>query len=127
MAHPGLPRVFGNRKSQRPLDGPGWAFASGDEIGWTLAREGWGKGYATEAATAAIDWAFANLGWTRIIHCIAPTNTASQAVAKRLGSTPHGPGHMPAPRDQDPIEIWGQTREQWLSRRAERTTSIPST
>lgn len=106
-----------------PLHPEGWP---GDEIGWTFAREAWGKGYATEAATAAIDWAFANLAWTRIIHCIAPTNTASQAVATRLGSTLQGPGRMPAPHDQDPIEIWGQTREQWFSRRAARTTSMPS-
>ena len=69
---------------------------------------------------AAIDWTFANRGWTGIIHCIAPANTASQAVARRLGSTLQGPGHMPAPRDQDPIEIWGQSREEWLARRTQR-------
>lgn len=96
-----------------PLHPEGWP---GDEIGWTLAREAWGQGYATEAATAAIDWTFANLGWTEIIHCIAPDNTASQAVAKRLGSILQGPGRMPAPHDQDPIEIWGQSREQWFAR-----------
>jgi RimJ/RimL family protein N-acetyltransferase len=107
-----------------PLRPEGWP---GDEIGWTLAREAWGKGYATEAAAAAIDWAFAQLGWTRIIHCIAPDNTASQAVARRLGSTLHGAGQLPAPRDQDPIEIWGQTREQWFARVAERAASTSST
>ena len=98
-----------------PLHPQDWP---GDEIGWTLAREAWGKGYATEAATAAIDWTFANLGWKQIIHCIAPENSASQAVAKRLGSTLQGPGRMPAPHDKDPIEIWGQSREEWLARRA---------
>jgi RimJ/RimL family protein N-acetyltransferase len=97
-----------------PLHPDGWP---GDEIGWTLARGAWGRGYATEAATAAIDWTFANLGWVRIIHCIAPDNAASQAVARRLGSTLQGPGRMPAPRDQDPIEIWGQSRELWFARR----------
>ncbi|MBU6416789.1 MAG: GNAT family N-acetyltransferase [Xanthomonadaceae bacterium] len=107
-----------------PLHPDGWP---GDEIGWTLAREAWGKGYATEAATAAIDWAFDALGWTQIIHCIDPGNTASQAVATRLGSTLQGPGHMPAPYENDPIEIWGQTREQWFSRRAARPAAIPST
>jgi RimJ/RimL family protein N-acetyltransferase len=112
------------RKSDRqwigrvgPLHPEGWP---GDEIGWTLAREAWGKGYATEAATAAIDWAFANLGWTQIIHCIAPENTASQAVASRLGSRRQGPGHLPAPHENDPMEIWGQSREEWLARRAAR-------
>lgn len=107
-----------------PLHPEGWP---GDEIGWTLAREAWGKGYATEAATAAIDWTFANLGWTGIIHCIAPGNTPSQAVAKRLGSVLRGSGRLPAPHDENPIDIWGQTREQWFARRTERTASIPST
>lgn len=107
-----------------PLHPEDWP---GDEIGWTLAREAWGAGYATEAAAVAADWAFSRLGWTRIIHCIAPGNTASQAVARRLGSTLQGPGRLPAPHDHDPIELWGQTREQWLSHRAERMTSIPTT
>ncbi|HEX7370302.1 MAG TPA: GNAT family N-acetyltransferase [Rhodanobacteraceae bacterium] len=97
-----------------PLHPEGWP---GDEIGWTLAREAWGKGYATEAATAATDWAFANLGWARIIHCIAPENAESQAVARRLGSTRLGPGKLPAPLEDDPIDIWGQSREQWFARR----------
>lgn len=107
-----------------PLHPEGWP---GDEVGWTLAREAWGNGYATEAAAAAIDWAFEVLGWARVIHCIAPDNTASQAVARRLGSTLQGTGTLPAPHAIDPIEIWGQTREQWFARRAERAASISST
>lgn len=107
-----------------PLHPEGWP---GDEIGWTFARGAWGKGYATEAATAAIDWAFEVLGWTHIIHCIASDNTASQAVARRLGSTLQGPGKLPAPHENDSIEIWGQTHAQWVARRAKRTAAIPST
>jgi RimJ/RimL family protein N-acetyltransferase len=95
----------------------GWP---GDEIGWTLAREAWGCGFATEAATAAADWAFDVLGWRHIIHCIAPDNTASQAVARRLGSSLQGPGNLPAPHDKDPIELWGQSREEWFARRVSR-------
>lgn len=101
-----------------PLHPEGWP---GDEIGWTLARAAWGKGYATEAAIAAIDWVFANLGWPRIIHCIAPDNVASQAVARRLGSARIGPGRLPAPYQNDPIEIWGQTRADWQSLRPRRS------
>lgn len=104
-----------------PLHPEGWP---GDEIGWTLAREAWGKGYATEAATVAIEWVFANLGWPQIIHCIAPDNVASQSVARRLGSTRQGPARMPAPYDHDPIEIWGQTRAEWLARGA-RSAAVP--
>ena len=59
----------------------------GTEIGWTLAREAWGRGYATEAATVATDWAFDHLGWTDVIHSIAPDNVASQRVAEKAGFT----------------------------------------
>ena len=99
-----------------PLHPADWP---GTEIGWTLARSAWGRGYALEAAIAATDWAFENLGWSEIIHCIAPTNAASQAVAMRLGSRKLGPARMPAPHDQEPIEMWGQTREQWYANRAD--------
>ena len=47
----------------------GWP---GDEVGWGIIPERHGKGYATEAAAASMDWAFENLGWTDIIHCIDP-------------------------------------------------------
>lgn len=58
----------------------------GTEVGWALLPSAWGRGYATEAARAAVDWAFAGLGWTQVIHCIDPANTPSIAVAERLGS-----------------------------------------
>jgi RimJ/RimL family protein N-acetyltransferase len=90
----------------------------GTEIGWTLARDTWGRGYATEAAIAATDWAFEHLGWSEVIHSIDPANVASQQVAMRLGSTRRGPGRLPPPFDHAPIDIWGQTREQWRARRA---------
>jgi RimJ/RimL family protein N-acetyltransferase len=54
-----------------------------------------------------------------VIHSIAPTNTASQAVAQRLGSRNRGPGKLPAPLDAHAIDIWGQTREEWAARRKE--------
>lgn len=97
-----------------PCQPLGWP---GTEVGWTIIRERWGKGYAVEGATAAIDWAFQTLGWTKMIHCIAPANTPSQAVARKLGSTLLGPGRLPPPREEAVIDLWGQTREQWLARR----------
>lgn len=57
------------------------------EVGWTFAPEHWGKGYATEAGRAAIDWAFRELGWPSVVHVILSGNERSIAVAKRLGST----------------------------------------
>ena len=92
----------------------GWP---GTEVGWGLVREHWGKGYAVEAATAAIDWAFDELGWTDVIHCIDPANTPSQKVAERLGSTNRGPGRMPPPFEEYPVDIWGQSRDAWRARR----------
>ena len=92
----------------------GWP---GTEVGWGLAREVWGKGYATEGATAAMDYAFDVLGWTEAVHTIEPANTASQAVARRLGSTILRQARMPAPFQDSVLDVWGQTREQWLARR----------
>ena len=90
----------------------GWP---GTEVGWSLHPDVWGKGYAVEAARAMMNYAFTALGWTDIIHCIDPSNTRSQRVAERLGSSNRGPGRLPAPYEHAPVEIWGQTREQWRS------------
>ena len=55
------------------------------EIGYRLARSAWGKGYATEAATAVRDHAFTTLGIKRLIALVDPANTASIRVAEKLG------------------------------------------
>ena len=60
----------------------GWP---GREVGWTLARPYWGRGYAYEAAHAALAHAFEHLKWPRAISLIHPENTRSIAVAERLG------------------------------------------
>jgi len=98
-----------------PWQPEGWP---GPEIGWAIARDYWGRGYATEGATAATNWAFATLGWDRMIHSIAPANVASQRVAQRLGSRNLGPGRLPPPYQNDAIDIWGQSRVEWESRTA---------
>jgi len=94
----------------------GWP---GTEVGWALLRDAWGKGYAVEGATAAIDWAFAHLGWSEVIHTIGPENVASQAVARKLGSRNLRAGRLPAPFEHVPVDVWGQSREEWFARRAE--------
>jgi len=98
-----------------PWHPEGWP---GTEVGWALRRQAWGKGYALEAATAAIDWAFDELGWTDVIHSIDLDNVGSQELAKRLGSKNRGPGKLPAPFEDVAIDIWGQTREEWRARRS---------
>jgi RimJ/RimL family protein N-acetyltransferase len=60
----------------------GWP---GFEVGWTLRRQFWGKGYATEAALESVDFAFNSLGRERVISLIQPENSLSVAVALRLG------------------------------------------
>ncbi|MEM7641462.1 MAG: GNAT family N-acetyltransferase [Pseudomonadota bacterium] len=57
------------------------------ELGWHLYEGSTGKGYATEAALAARDDATARLGLGPLISQIDPDNTASKAVATRLGAT----------------------------------------
>ncbi|MEZ5461767.1 GNAT family N-acetyltransferase [Dokdonella sp.] len=91
----------------------GWP---GSEVGWGIAREYWGKGLAREGSIAAMDWSFETLGWSEVIHTISSDNTASKALAKRLGSNYRGIGHLPPPIDMD-IEIWGQTRAEWQARK----------
>lgn len=98
-----------------PWQPDGWP---GTEVGWGLVRDYWGRGYATEGAAASIDWAFSNLGWTEVIHCIAPDNLASQSVARRLGSRNRGRGRLPPPYEEAHIDIWGQTRAEWRARPA---------
>lgn len=88
----------------------GWP---GTEIGWGLARAAWGKGYALEGAAAATDWVFDHLGWTEVIHTIDPGNAASEALARRLGSIHRGPGRLPPPFENAPVDIWGQTAAMW--------------
>ena len=92
----------------------GWP---GPEVGWTIVRDCWGRGYAPEGAAAATNWAFDHLGWTRVIHSIDPSNVASQIVARKLGSRNLGPGSLPAPFQQATVDIWGQTRDEWRARR----------
>lgn len=97
-----------------PWQPEGWP---GTEVGWGIVRDRWGLGYATEAAAAAMDWAFDALGWSDVIHTIDVANVASQAVARKLGARNRGPGQLPAPYEHVPIEIWGQTKSEWLARR----------
>jgi RimJ/RimL family protein N-acetyltransferase len=96
-----------------PWQPEGWP---GTEVGWGVVRDRCGLGYATEAATAAIDWAFAELGWTEVIHTIDVDNVASQVVARKLGSRNRGRGRLPEPYQDLVIDVWGQTKAEWVAR-----------
>ena len=66
------------------LNLPGWPDV---EVCWALAPRFWGRGFATEAARASVDWAFSEARLPRLISLIHPENKASEAVALRLGET----------------------------------------
>lgn len=90
-----------------PWRPPGWP---GFEVGWGIASDFRGKGYAVEAARASIDWSFATFEIDRIVHCIDRENLASQAVARRLGAKKDGEmellGHA--------ADVWVTMRDAWI-------------
>lgn len=55
------------------------------EIGWRLASDCWGRGYATEAARACLAWANANLPGERCVAITAAINARSRRVMERIG------------------------------------------
>lgn len=57
------------------------------EIGWRLASEHWGKGYAREAAQASIDWVWANTDMPLVAAITTPGNVRSWGLMERLGMT----------------------------------------
>ncbi len=65
-------------------------FTPAVEVGWRLAREAWGFGYATEAARAAVAVGFGELGLDEIVSFTAVGNIRSRAVMERIGMT-HDP------------------------------------
>ena len=84
----------------------GWP---GFELGWTLGREHWGKGYATEGAARALEYAFTEMNRDHVISLIAPENVASIKVGERLGEKVEGQtevlGHQ--------VLIYGIDRDDW--------------
>ena len=84
------------------------------ELGYMLGRAWWGRGYATEAAGAALDWAFQHVAardeW---ISLIDPDNAASIRVATKLGETLRGETTFREHR----VLIYGIDRVTWASRR----------
>jgi RimJ/RimL family protein N-acetyltransferase len=89
-----------------PWSPPGWP---GFEVGWGIARECRGKGYAVEAARASIDWVFATFEIDEIIHCIELSNAPSQAVARKLGARKDREGDLFG----KPADIWVTSRKSW--------------
>jgi RimJ/RimL family protein N-acetyltransferase len=85
------------------------------EVGWRLAPAWRGRGLATEAGAAAVEFGFTQGGLDRIVSIYEPENEASGKVMAHLGFTPHlvTTGH----RGED-IAVLDLTRERWEARRA---------
>ena len=86
----------------------GWP---GFEVGWTLRRRFWGRGYATEAARASFTHAFNALGQSRVVSLIAPENVNSIRVAERLGERPAGEWEVFGTK----VIIYAVGREEWAA------------
>jgi ribosomal-protein-alanine N-acetyltransferase len=73
------------------------------EVGWRLARSAWGRGYATEAASAALAFGFGELGLEEIVSFTALTNRRSMAVMERLGMRRDGEFDHPRVAEGSPV------------------------
>jgi len=71
------------------------AYTPAIDIGWGLKRSAWGKGYATEGATACMAYAFSDLGINKILSVCTTTNTKSENVMKKIGMTKIGEFNHP--------------------------------
>jgi RimJ/RimL family protein N-acetyltransferase len=80
-------------------------FTPAVEVGWRLAKHAWGRGYATEAARAALAFGFGELGLDEIVSFTAVQNTPSRRVMERLGMTHDAAGDFdhPALAEGDPL------------------------
>ncbi len=97
-----------------PNEPLGWP---GSDVGWGIVASRQGRGYITEGAAAAIDYAVDRLGWSEVIHCIEDDNLASIRVAKKLGSRRLRTARLPPPHEAE-VVIWGQSAGDWRAHRA---------
>ena len=94
----------GNCGLFRLLRGLGEGFDGHPEAGWIIAGDRWGRGYATEAMTAALDWFERTHAIARTVCMIAPGNIASEAIAARLGYRPM----RRAEHRGDPVQLYAR-------------------
>ncbi len=93
-------RLVGRVGCHYPEDWPGF------ELGWAIAREFWGRGYAYEGSSRALDWAFEALNRDHIISIIHRDNERSVKLARRLGEQFERETELMG----NPVVIYGITR-----------------
>lgn len=82
------------------------------EIAWSLQQDRWGRGYATEGALAARDWAFRRLDIPRLVSITIPENRRSWHVMEKLGLTRRAERQ---PWHGFDVEWWALDRPDWES------------
>ena len=93
-------------------------FTPAVEVGWRLAREHWGRGYATEGARATLDFGFDTLALDEIVSFTTRSNTRSRRVMQRLGMR-HDPAddfdhpNVPSGDPLRPHVLYRLDRAQW--------------
>jgi RimJ/RimL family protein N-acetyltransferase len=103
--------VIGRIGASHPLFIP--KLADRIEIGWALRSRFWGRGLATESATAAVDAAFDSLEGDEVISLIHPTNHRSIAVAGRLGMRHTEDAEHPELGEH--LRVYALSRSAWSS------------
>lgn len=92
-------------------------------IGWHLAHDAWGYGYATEAAEAVLDFSFGEVGLAQVVAHTTSRNERSRAVMRRLGMTHDpeddfdGPWYPPGHPNRRFV-LYRMTAENWKERRS---------
>jgi RimJ/RimL family protein N-acetyltransferase len=97
-------------------DAPGCTVAGDVEIGWRLREDSWGQGYAREAASASLDFAFDRLAAPRVIALTCIGNTPSWGLMERLGMSRRADLDFDDPRygaDLNPTIVYVIARDQW--------------
>jgi ribosomal-protein-alanine N-acetyltransferase len=108
------------------------AFTPAVEVGWRLAAEHWGHGFATEGARAALRFGFSVVGLTEIVSFTATRNERSRRVMERLGMV-HDPAldfdhpAVPAAHPVRPHVFYRMTRARWSELLAAGSVNAPDT
>lgn len=96
-------------------------FTPAVEIGWRLASSAWGRGYATEAALACLDFGFGELRRDEIVSMTIPRNLRSRRVMEKLGMERSAADDFDHPLVEDgPLRrhvLYRLTRERWSAKR----------
>ena len=103
-------------------------FSPGIEIGWRLAKEYWGKGYATEAASRVLKFAFETLNLNEVVSFAAVNNYPSRSVMERIGllNTNQNFQHVDIPLDHQLSEhvLYKITKSEWQDNNSDLKASL---